>query len=1399
MMSILVWLFAAAPASAAPAPEVLALAGAPMDGMRRLTFARTLVVRPGYSEVGVEALTRLLDDPAAADGARASLVELLGRVDARPAWSGVYGALLATGEFDGRRRIEVRAAEIRLAERSTRSGALRDLDTLLGAADAADARAIGRALLRAGEPARAQRAFARAGAPEDAPQELIAAIAAGDVARAQVLVDVGVRVPGADTALRDGDARARAKLLSDAGYVGGARAYLEAAKDPEAGRALADLYVLERRLPEATAELLKYRRLHPESVAVRDALAGVYAARQRYSDAAALYAPGEPGGAALAPLVAFRAAWESKNKRGFDEALEAAWRSAPHDAFVAREWAKSRLDARRPDEALAALEPVLAADTLDEDAIGLYNLAAMASGSSGLAVRRNLQAAEAAPTSKFRRERMAVAADLLTVQAEETKRLGFPDDALDPYFVSLLLDTPNIGELMGAGGLLWQAQVLPGAYDLYHQVLVRSPRHPDALLSCVRLLAQMERHEEALALVEASRSTDKRVLLLRRVVQNAIRARDARAAARQGDLETAVILWKELAREYPEEPDFLHGLGDALAGLGEYEEAVRWYRETLRLDPDDAWASLGEGGALIALGRPEEARERIGVAYREGSDPVADAERPKVLARAWRATAQREHTAGAHLDAFAAYREALELDPEKYTLSGLASLYLERDQPEVALAFALESGELDPAEEAPVITQALALEAMGRWDDARAAAEKLRRPTATSAALLTRKELIRRVGVREAEYLRRTGETRRARTLLADTIQAEGADTDLWSASAAAALDGGDCPAGVDFVKKALDADPASRWAYGVTLRAAAVCRVAAELAPVLAAADKAAGEGHARAELRALEFELLVQKGEKLLAAGRDREAAAALVEAEGLPGHTPDEWARLGGAWLALGKETEAIAAFDRTLAVDPGHVPAIIGKGGALRAQVRMGAAEAHLQDAWGRVRDPRIGLQLVQTMIQRGEYDRAAETLDGVRTATLPPEPEPDPGVQPDPLPVLPLPSGRVPGPRTWPPTPPRDLQPRWLVDAVEAVRVDLARERGVHVVAGGGVFHKPGTAGEQLLDGWYIPAEVIFPPVGLIRFSADAVVLHLDDGEDAVTGVAPSVGVATAPFRRFFATARVGTSPLGFTQVNPLWHGHARYGVLPALAIGAQTGRTPVADSVLSWAGKTTPVGDEDTFFGFVSQFWLGGYVSWTPRHADLGVMVRGGWTEGWGIEPNALVDGVAWGGVTLGRPDRNVHLGGQLIGIHHERQEDGFTPGQGGYFSPPLYLSAVAEARGRADFVGARGRLCASAAAGPQYMDGAATPWFGAGVSMVARGSAGVSWRLAPEWALGVDGRIQASVGEAAGAVSVWHQEAALAHVTWGLVPQGPSAPSLTTVASAGTVLPTTADLCRVE
>jgi len=1402
---ILALLLAFSPgAAAAVPPEVAVLADAPLDGAARVAHARALLARQGWEEAGIEALRSLVAHPIAGAEARATLAQFLAPLDGRPSWGPVYADLLASGDVPARALVEVRRAESIALATDTRGRGLDALDTLAASGDPVVQRALGRAYLRLGEGDRALAAFDRAaGQPGQRDGQVLAAITAGRIDLARELARGGAP-PLAAEAVASGELRARAEALAGSGYTVAAARLLGGATSAADLLRLGEFYRALGRDSDAVLVLARARKAPSGGVALDEsvgrALADAYASTRRYKEALAVVPAGDSDRRLQFEAAGrFKAAWESASKKDDAPALEAAWRAWPGDPFIAREWGKGRLADGRPEEALPVLGTVLDLLPVEADALGVYSLAAQRSGTPSSAARRYLAGAAATSSAADRARWIKSASALLMLHAEEQKKRGLVDDAIEAYLVSLAIFPAGKGETMGAAGLLWQTRHLEGALALYDARRQASPDDAELVIACVRLNLQLGREEEALRLLRGSRGQDKQVALLRVTVENGIRAREARAADRAGDLEGAVALWRQLVGTWPREPEFLHGLGDAMAALDQCEEAVEAYRAAASLDPRRPWVVLGEANCLVRLGRPEEARARVAEAYPAGTDPAADAERPRVLARAWRRSAETFQAAGLGRDAFAAWREAFTLDPEVWSANGLGGLYLAHDQPEVALAFFEEAQLFDGLAVPPRVGRALALERLGRWDDAIVAANWITAPLPDGTPVVgaeaaeDRRAIVRRVTVAQADYQRRVGDPEGALARVMAVIESDGPSADLWSVQVAAALDLLDCPAALAAVPEALRGDPRSRWALATALRAGTVCAAMPEVLPLLVEADRLAGRGYAADELRAGRLELTLQRAEKLARAGRGADAAVPIREAEALGPQTADEWARVGGAWLAASHPDEALAAFDHALAEERNHIPAIIGIAGVLKAQMRMAAAEGHLQDAYDQLGDPRIGLQLVQVLIQRGRYRKAEEVLGDVKTRALPPEPDPPPAeLPPDPLPVLPLPSGRVVGPRTWPPVPPQDTQPRWLVDAREAIRIDLLRERSVSVVTAAGYFARPGEPGTGALSGWYVPVSAVFPPIGLVRPDLDATVLSIDDGVDSDLGVATSVGLASPPSRRFSATGRLGLSPIGFNDINLLWSGQARYGLLPAVTVGGTVARAPVTDSLLSWSGK---VDSSRGLYGFVSQIWGSAYLTWNPSApVDLGVMARGGYTEGYGVEPNPLGEVVAWGGLSVGQREAFgfARLGVEGLVQSHARQEGGFDVGEGGYFSPRLFALAAARIDSGYTFRSRRARLCGTASIGPQYTDGDPTQWFGVGLTGAGKLGAGAAVRVSPAMAFGLDGRVDATLGG-------WHQETALLHLTWGLVPGTPASPSQSTVASPGAILLQTSDLCRVE
>jgi hypothetical protein len=123
-------------------------------------------------------------------------------------------------------------------------------------------------------------------------------------------------------------------------------------------------------------------------------------------------------------------------------------------------------------------------------------------------------------------------------------------------------------------------------------------------------------------------------------------------------------------------------------------------------------------------------------------------------------------------------------------------------------------------------------------------------------------------------------------------------------------------------------------------------------------------------------------------------------------------------------------------------------------------------------------------------------------------------------------------------------------------------------------------------------------------------------------------------------------------------------------------------RDPVRDTQLSYAGLRDPSGDT---LGNMGQIWGGvvanqGQVQFAKGDAQSGFYVGGGgqYLTGYTVETNNRFDasgGAYWRLKTV--PEYgNLSIGINFFGMHYAHNEDAFTHGMGGYFSPQAYFLA---------------------------------------------------------------------------------------------------------------------------
>ena len=156
--------------------------------------------------------------------------------------------------------------------------------------------------------------------------------------------------------------------------------------------------------------------------------------------------------------------------------------------------------------------------------------------------------------------------------------------------------------------------------------------------------------------------------------------------------------------------------------------------------------------------------------------------------------------------------------------------------------------------------------------------------------------------------------------------------------------------------------------------------------------------------------------------------------------------------------------------------------------------------------------------------------------------------------------------------------------------------------------GAGVATRPGDAGLQQLQMVSLPvaAEVLLP--GSFRLNMELIGTSVENGQDQIMSISPSVALATSERGIFHSALRLGmqaSARLPAPQMT--WSGLLRGRFEPGLSVELETVRAPVSGSYAAWAGD--PSGD----FGRIQDTWLGGRISMTPSlDRSIGMLGRAG-------------------------------------------------------------------------------------------------------------------------------------------------------------------------------------------
>lgn len=1378
----------------------------PTDVGRRVTLASALADDADTVEEAVAILAAATTDKQHGADARARLVVVLATQPPRAGWRDLYAlALDSTSDTDLRTSLKLRKALAEVVVPRTQRQGLQAVAALLVEAPGRADVAIGaaHAALLVGDVAGADRvlhgsvltrAEARelvlllslsAAAPRDAaswrsrlsdaelraPDAPDAAtlrdafVAASRAPMAHLIVPSGP-LDQAAAAVVDGGRASRARVLLAYGYQTLAVAVLReprpaGAPDGEAIDASTLLGTTLLAAGDTKGAVSAYDAalaLAPGDGDLRIARAAALLADGRYTDARAAVGAADPAlTARIDQREALTAALRDRDAKNDVPALTAAWRAGDREAPVPASYGLAALSSGQVEAAFAALS---AASRRDPTDTGIAQAAVAAAAQTGHATDA-ISLAHAARAWAGSRKALDDLTGSLSyawlARAEEWKAAGAHGDALDAYRLSHALNPNDAGTLRALGGSEWSGGRLDDAWVAYRRAFELDPADAGGLDALVKLADATKRDKEVRALLSAH-ADDRAVRTAMRNFEIRAEIGAAAAALADGDVAGASDRYQRLLAKDPSNPSVLRGLGDVEEANGNLAGAVSWYRKAHEIDPSEPWGRLGLVNLLLRSGDLDAAETTLQPLVGT-TDPRLRAEVDGTRARVLLARGQQAHDEGRDLDALGLFREAMEIHDDTWVLASIAQLYGSHQQYALARAFYEDAEAADPANVYAKLGRIRLYVDRGYHDEAEAMLGELDASQEPVAEVWRYLELAR--AREEANLARNVGHESEAERILAQLTKKYPDDAAIHDAWVAERLNGSDPQKILDEARTLLVSDPTDERALGAAFSAAHRLGKTEAILPLL---DTALAKATAAKDVvkvsrltrmrEQAQFCVSIERGLALHERKRHDEAVDLLVLVESRSGDDVERWDLMGGAWLAVDEVDRAINAYEAALRIEPSDNVAHIGRAGAYASSRRVNQAVDLLAAEWERSRDPDIGLALVEMYQARNDHREASDLLDAILDGTYD-APE-------DPLPELSPPSGRLPEP--FPParravslTPEQEEKHRELRD-----RSPKGFVPGVSV--GGGIYARPGYQGEQFLTAVFVPARVYELRAGPVAFDAEVTAVLLDDAVDRRQGAQMSAGI-TAKAGPVDMQFRGGVSPLGFAS-RPYFIWFGEVGVRPndLISLGVRTVREPVIDSLTSWAGKEDAGGD----FGRVSRISFGGWFGVTPTDDDkVGVFGRGGLHTGLRLDSTSPFWEVGASGGHWFRGDvYGIWLGGTVFGTSYRDQLDKFTVGQGGFFSPELFVAGTVRVDVDVHTKNDKFHACAGGAVGPQYIAAEALDvnpanYIRPGTSLGYQLHASIDWQLAKYWWIGGD--YQRLVTG-----NTWQQNLGMLHVHFG-------------------------------
>ncbi len=236
--------------------------------------------------------------------------------------------------------------------------------------------------------------------------------------------------------------------------------------------------------------------------------------------------------------------------------------------------------------------------------------------------------------------------------------------------------------------------------------------------------------------------------------------------------------------------------------------------------------------------------------------------------------------------------------------------------------------------------------------------------------------------------------------------------------------------------------------------------------------------------------------------------------------------------------------------------------------------------------------------------------------------------------------------------------------------------------------------RSGAAGTSQLATFGVPLEASFSPAGVGRLTMTATPTYLNAGNvgssiydqqnygSAVLG-GPAPGNQTATgvgldlsFADKWLNVDAGSSPLGFTVSNFVGGVEIAPTIAPDLVLRMTGERRAVTDSLLAYAGTNDP--RTGLTYGGVTRTRVHGQLEFSPGQANFYAGGGYDWLQGQNVISNTELELGAGGSYPVYKtPADEVRVGLNLVYFGYGTNEDHFTDGYGGYFSPQDYVAAV--------------------------------------------------------------------------------------------------------------------------